>query len=72
MARLDTTLCDKVCQWFSPGVPVSSSSNNNDCHDITEIFLKMVSNTIIPSQIIEPKKDHDIYDVENTCFLSFK
>jgi hypothetical protein len=41
-------------------------------HDITEIFLKMVSNTIIPFQIIEPKKDHDIYDVENTCFLSFK
>jgi len=41
-------------------------------HDITEIFLKMVSNTIIASQIIESKKDHDIYDVENTCFLSFK
>ena len=21
---LDTTLCDKVCQWFSPGTPISS------------------------------------------------
>jgi hypothetical protein len=20
----DTTLCDKVCQWFSPDIPVSS------------------------------------------------
>ena len=30
---LDTTLCDKVCQWlwFSPGT----------CHDITEILLKV-------------------------------
>ena len=43
---LDTTLCDKVCQWlatdrwFSPGTPVSST-NTTDCHDITEILLKV-------------------------------
>jgi len=47
---LDTTLCDKVCQWlsaglwFSPGTPVSST-NKTDCHDITEILLKVALNT---------------------------
>ena len=46
-----TTLCDKVCQWlaasrwFSPCTPVSSS-NKTDCHDITEILLKVALNTI--------------------------
>jgi hypothetical protein len=48
---LDTTLCDKVCQWlatgqwFSPGTLVSST-NKTDCHDITEILLKVALNTI--------------------------
>ena len=48
---LDTTLCDKVCQWFasgrwfSPGTQVSST-NKTDHHDITEILLKVVLNTI--------------------------
>jgi hypothetical protein len=48
---LDTTLCDKVCQylaagrWFSPGTPVSST-NKTDRHNITEILLKVVLNTI--------------------------
>jgi len=52
---LDTTLCDKVCQclatgrWFSPGTPVYST-NKTDCHDITEILLKVVLNTITPSR----------------------
>jgi hypothetical protein len=46
-----TTLCDKVCQWlatgqwFSPG-PLVSSTNKTDRHDITEILLKVVLNTI--------------------------
>jgi hypothetical protein len=50
---LDTTLCDKVCQWlatgqwFSLGTPVSST-NKTDRHDITEILLKVVLNTINP------------------------
>jgi hypothetical protein len=35
---LDKTLCDKVCQWFSTGPPVSST-NKTDLHDITEILL---------------------------------
>jgi len=48
---LDTTICDKVCQWlaagrwFSPGTPVSSA-NKADRHDITEILLKVAWNTI--------------------------
>jgi hypothetical protein len=48
---LDTILCDKVCQWlaavpwFSPGAAVSSS-NKTERHDITEILLKVVLNTI--------------------------
>ena len=48
---LDTTLCDKVCQWlvidqwFFPGTQVFSI-NKTDCHDITEILLKVALNTI--------------------------
>ena len=30
---------------FSPGTPVSST-NKTDCHDITEILLKVALNTI--------------------------
>jgi hypothetical protein len=44
---LDTTLCDKVCQWFSLGCPVSST-NKTDCYNITEILLKVALNTITP------------------------
>jgi hypothetical protein len=32
-------------RWFSPGTPVSST-NKTDRHDITEILLKVVLNTI--------------------------
>ena len=48
---LDTTLCDKDCQWlaagqwFSSGTPVSSITKI-DCYDITEILLKVALNTI--------------------------
>ena len=48
---LDTTLNDKVCHWlttglwFSPGTLVSST-NKTDCHNITEILLKVALNTI--------------------------
>jgi len=50
-----TTLCNQVCQWLatgrwiSPGPPVGST-NKTDCHDIAEILLKVVLNTIIPNQ----------------------
>jgi hypothetical protein len=48
---LNTTLCDKVCQWiatdrrFSLGTPVSSA-NKTARHDITEILLKVALTTI--------------------------
>ena len=48
---LDTTLCDKVCQWlatgqwFSPG-PLVSSTNKTDRHNITDILLKVALTTI--------------------------
>ena len=45
---LDTTLCDKVCQWLATGrwfSPVSST-NKTDRHDITEILLKVALSTI--------------------------
>ena len=48
---LDTTLCDKVCQWlaigrwFSPGTPVTPT-NKTELHDIAEILLKVPLNTI--------------------------
>ena len=32
-------------RWFSPSTPVSSTNENN-CHDITEILLKVAFNTI--------------------------
>ena len=43
-----TTLCDKVCQllvtvqWFSP----VDSTNKTDCHNVSEILLKVALNTI--------------------------
>jgi hypothetical protein len=42
---LDTALCDKVRQWFSPDTLVSSTKKT-DRHDITEILLKVAFNTI--------------------------
>jgi hypothetical protein len=45
---LDTTLCNKVCQWLAAGwwFSVGSSTNPADRHDITEILLKVALNTI--------------------------
>jgi hypothetical protein len=48
---LDTTLCDKVCQWLATGRWFSlgtlvSSTNKSYCHDITEILLNVALNTI--------------------------
>jgi hypothetical protein len=36
--------------WFFPGTPVSST-NKTDCHNITEILLKVALNTIKQIQI---------------------
>ena len=49
---MDTTVCDKVCQWtaacrwISPGIPVSST-NKIDSHDIADILVKVALNIII-------------------------
>ena len=62
---LDTTLCDKVCQWlatgrwFSPGTPVSST-NKNDRHDITEILMKVALNTIHQSLKTKSVEIHSV------------
>jgi hypothetical protein len=42
---LNTTLCDKVCQWLATGLWFSlgtqlPSTNKTDRHNITEILLK--------------------------------
>ena len=56
-----TTLWDKVYQWLatgrgvSPGSPVSST-NKTDCHDISEMLLKVALNTIKSiNKSIKPK-----------------
>ena len=46
-----TTLCDKVCHWLAAGrqfslIPPVSSINKTDCHNITEILLKVALNAI--------------------------
>ena len=43
-----TTWCDKVCQWLATcwWFPPVSSTNKTDHHDIAEILLKVVLNTI--------------------------
>ena len=45
---LNTTLCDKVCQWHAAGRWFSPvfSTNKTDRHNITEIVLIMVLSTI--------------------------
>ena len=54
---LNTTICDKACQWlvasqwFSPGTPVSSTKKT-DRHDITEMLLKVALNTINHKKIV--------------------
>jgi len=42
---LNTTLCDKVCQWLATGQWVSSTNKTDRC-DLTEILLKVALNTI--------------------------
>ena len=54
---LDTTICDKVCQWlvtcqwFSLWPPVFST-NKTDRHDIAEILLKVAFNTLTQTLLI--------------------
>jgi hypothetical protein len=48
--KVDTTLYDKVCQWLATGCWFSlgtsvSFTNKTDCHDITDLLLKVALNT---------------------------
>ena len=44
---LDTTLCNKYCQWLTAGQWFSPvSTNKTDSHNIIEILLKVALNTI--------------------------
>jgi hypothetical protein len=71
---LDTTLCDKVCQWlvagrwFSLSNPISST-NKTDCHDITEILLKVALN--INQSINQPKVKEWVSDCSLTPSENF-
>ena len=79
---LDTTLCDKVCQWltvsrlFSPYTPVSST-NKTQRHDITDILLKVELNTInlnpnsiwnVTNNLQYHEKMHQLYE-NNTMHI---
>jgi hypothetical protein len=52
--------------WFSWGLPVSST-NKTDCHDITEILLKVVLNTIKQTNK-QTNYDYVVSQIQN-CFL---
>ena len=66
----------KVCQWlatdrwFSSLCTPVSSINKTDRHDITEILLKVVLNTINPAHINEMAITERLYipDFISTCF----
>jgi hypothetical protein len=61
---LDTTLCDKACQWLETArwfSPVSST-NKTGRHDITEILLKVALNTRNqPTNLYESVISHWLY-----------
>ena len=73
---LNTTLCDKVCQWlatgrwFSPGTLVPSS-NKTDYHDIAEILLKVVLSTITPLNVCKSfmKSFHSDFHYTTNCVV---
>jgi hypothetical protein len=73
---LDTTLCDKVCQWlaaglwFSPGSPFFSI-NKTDHHDKTEILLKVVLSTITPTPPLTHDMQCSVYSIEIHTTLYF-
>jgi len=47
-------------RWFSPDLPVSST-NKTDRHDIAEILMKVVLNTIKQTNKLFRKTCQDIY-----------
>ena len=66
----------KVCQWLAASQWFSpvSSTNKTDCHDITEILLKVTLNTIKQNKTInywiiwiQTVKDHLMVQVQDGC-----
>jgi hypothetical protein len=53
-----------IGQWFSPGPPVSFI-NKSDCHNITEILLKVVL-TRLNKQTNKQTYYSDIFDIWST------
>ena len=74
LGRGVTTLCDKVCQWlatsrwFSPGPPVSFT-NKTDCHDITEILMKVTLYNIKQTNKHTRKPRGSIWETNNKIFV---
>ena len=79
---LDSTLCDKVCQWFAtgqcffPGTPVFST-NKTDRHNITETLLNVRLNTITLAVTQYPIKSNlsiilYLIDSGNTCEIFYQ
>ena len=59
---LDTTVCDKVCQWLTTGRWFSldtllSFTKATGRHDITEILLKVTLNTKILTILLNRKQN---------------
>jgi hypothetical protein len=68
---LDTTLCDKVCQWLVAGwwFSLVSSTNKTDGHDITKILLEVALNT--PTLTLTRSISHlSLHDVVDVWFVS--
>jgi hypothetical protein len=66
---LDTTLCDKACQWLVVGrwfSPVSSN-NKTDRHHITEILLKVTLNTTIAQERGDNYHNTTVSNSTQTC-----
>ena len=74
---LDTTLCDKICQWlatgrwFCPGTSVSST-NKTDRNDITEILLKVTINIINPHYLTRNGVKGDNFSCDTDITLPYK
>ena len=70
---LDTTSCDVVWQWLAIGrwFSLISSINNTDHHDIVEILLKVVMNTITLTFVLRYQIRNDSGEFRNNTSLEF-
>ena len=70
--RYNSISCNKVCQWLATGLWFSlgtqvSPINKTDCHDITEISLKVVLNTTNQTKPTNLEKKNIIKNNLQTC-----